>query len=356
MFQTVKNIFLSKEKIKHLMSPDSKEISSENPSSAIPKTNTWAESWMASPGPVSFAEHLNLFLKGLGMGTADIVPGVSGGTIAFITGIYHNLLTAITSVNGKLFRQAFQLRFKEALAGLHLRFLLTLVLGIVVALISTAHLVHYLLAKHPVPTWSIFFGLITASIIVVAHSINNRIASLPALILGTLLAYGITGLIPLNTPEEPWYIFFSGMIAICAMILPGLSGSFILLILGKYVFITSALRNPFTQDNLVIILIFTAGCIIGIIGFSRFLHYGIVRWHDFTLALLTGFMIGALRKVWPWKITLESQIIRGKEHVLHEENVWPLLNAELWIALLLMGVGFVAVLFLENISKKNAKN
>jgi Predicted membrane protein len=335
------------------MPPDSKEISKENDPLTKTRSTTWTESWMASPGPVTVAEHLNLFIKGLGMGTADIVPGVSGGTIAFITGIYHSLLTAISSINGKLFRQALRLRFKEALAELHLRFLITLVSGIAVALISTAHLMHYLLTEHPVPTWSIFlvdhcfnFG--------VGHSINNRVTSFPALALGTLLAYGITGLIPLHTPEEPWYIFFSGMIAICAMILPGLSGSFILLILGKYVFITAALRNPFAQDNLGIILIFIAGCIIGILGFSRFLRYGLERWHDFTLALLTGFMIGAMRKVWPWKITLESQIIRGKEHVLLEENVWPLVNTELWISILLMGVGFAAVMFLDKISKNRA--
>jgi len=311
---------------------------------------------MASPGPLSLTEHFNLFVKGLGMGTADIVPGVSGGTIAFITGIYYSLLSAISSINSKILHQLFRLHFKEALAELHLRFLLTLVLGIVIALISTAHLMHYLLENYPVPTWSIFFGLITASIFVVVHSIKIRFSIFPALILGTLLAYGITGLIPIHTPEEPWYIFFSGMIAICAMILPGLSGSFILLILGKYVFITSALRNPFAQDNLEIILIFTAGCIIGIIGFSRFLRYALERWHDFTLALLSGFMIGAMRKVWPWKISLESQIIRGKEHVLQEENVWPLLNAELWISLLLMGVGFTAVILLDNISKNNAED
>ena len=338
------------------MLPDFKEISKENVPLSITRPTTWTESWMASPGPVTVVEHLNLFIKGLGMGTADIVPGVSGGTIAFITGIYHSLLTAISSINGKLFRQALRLRFKEALAELHMRFLITLVSGIAVALISTAHLMHYLLTEHPVPTWSIFFGLITASILVVGHSIKNRVTSFPALALGTLLAYGITGLIPLHTPEEPWYIFFSGMIAICAMILPGLSGSFILLILGKYVFITSALRNPFAQDNLEIILIFIAGCIIGILGFSRFLRYGLERGHDFTLALLTGFMIGAMRKVWPWKITLESQIIRGKEHVLQEENVWPLVNTELWISILLMGVGFASVILLDNISKNRAED
>ncbi len=321
---------------------------SENNSSA----DTWKKAWMTSPGPKTFTEHAYLFFKGVGMGTADIVPGVSGGTIAFITGIYEALLTAIASINSRLVLQVLRLNLKQALAGLHLRFLVTLVCGIALAVISTSHLMHYLLTEHAVETWSVFFGLITASILVVAHSINKRFTSFPALILGAILAYGITGLIPLYTPEEPWFIFFSGMIAICAMILPGLSGSFILLILGKYAFITAALRNPVNPDNLETILIFITGCLVGILGFSRILRYGLARWHDYTLALLTGIMLGSMRKVWPWKITLESQIIRGKEHVLREENVWPLLDFEFGIALLLMLTGFMLVMLLDKISRQ----
>ncbi len=321
---------------------------SENNSSA----DTWKKAWMTSPGPKTFTEHAYLFFKGVGMGTADIVPGVSGGTIAFITGIYEALLTAIASINSRLVLQVLRLNLKQALAGLHLRFLVTLVCGIALAVISTSHLMHYLLTEHAVQTWSVFFGLITASILVVAHSINKRFTSFPALILGAILAYGITGLIPLYTPEEPWFIFFSGMIAICAMILPGLSGSFILLILGKYAFITAALRNPVNPDNLETILIFISGCLVGILGFSRILRYGLARWHDYTLALLTGIMLGSMRKVWPWKITLESQIIRGKEHVLREENVWPLLDFEFGIALLLMLTGFMLVMLLDKISRQ----
>ena len=250
------------------------------------------------------------------MGTADIVPGVSGGTVAFITGIYHALLTAISSFNWRTFLQALRFRGKEALSELHLRFIVTLAAGIALAVVSTAHLMHYLLSEHAVQTWSLFFGLIAASIIVVSHSIKNRISSFPILFLGTLISYGITGLIPLHTPEEPWFIFFCGVVAICAMILPGLSGSFILLVLGKYAFITAALRNPFMLENTQILLIFLAGCIAGILGFSRILRYGLMRWYDFTIAFLTGLMIGAMRKVWPWKVTLESQIIRGKEYVI----------------------------------------
>jgi putative membrane protein len=334
------------------MPPESTDTSVKSTSENNSAADTWKKAWLASPGPRTFAEHAALFFKGVGMGTADIVPGVSGGTVAFITGIYQALLTAISSINSRLVLQVLRLNFKQALAGLHLRFLVTLVFGIALAIISTAHLMHYLLTEHAVQTWSVFFGLITASILVVGHSINKRFTSFPALILGIILAYGITGLIPLYTPEEPWFIFFSGMIAICAMILPGLSGSFILLILGKYAFITAALRNPVNPDNLEIILIFVAGCLVGILGFSRILRYGLARWHDYTLALLTGIMIGSMRKVWPWKITLESQIIRGKEHVLREENVWPLFDFEFGIALLLMLAGFVLVLLLDKMSRQ----
>jgi len=334
------------------MSPESTDTSVKSTSKNNSSTDTWKKAWMTSPGPKTFTEHAYLFFKGVGMGTADIVPGVSGGTIAFITGIYEALLTAIASINSRLVLQVLRLNLKQALAGLHLRFLVTLVCGIALAVISTSHLMHYLLTEHAVQTWSVFFGLITASILVVAHSINKRFTTFPALILGAILAYGITGLIPLYTPEEPWFIFFSGMIAICAMILPGLSGSFILLILGKYAFITAALRNPVNPDNLEIILIFITGCLVGILGFSRILRYGLARWHDYTLALLTGIMLGSMRKVWPWKITLESQIIRGKEHVLREENVWPLLDIEFGIALLLMLSGFTLVMLLDKISRQ----
>jgi putative membrane protein len=334
------------------MAPESTDTSVKLTSKNNSSTDTWKKAWMTSPGPKTFTEHAYLFFKGVGMGTADIVPGVSGGTIAFITGIYEALLTAIASINSRLVLQVLRLNLKQALAGLHLRFLVTLVCGIALAVISTSHLMHYLLTEHAVQTWSVFFGLITASILVVAHSINKRFTTFPALILGAILAYGITGLIPLYTPEEPWFIFFSGMIAICAMILPGLSGSFILLILGKYAFITAALRNPVNPDNLEIILIFITGCLVGILGFSRILRYGLARWHDYTLALLTGIMLGSMRKVWPWKITLESQIIRGKEHVLREENVWPLLDIEFGIALLLMLSGFTLVMLLDKISRR----
>jgi len=317
---------------------------------------SWKRAWMATPGPYTFREYSYLFLKGICMGTADIIPGVSGGTIAFITGIYYELISAISSINCKLIVHALRFNFKKALSEFHLRFLFTLFLGIAIAVVSTANLMHFLLGKFPIHIWAIFFGLISASILVVGNSIKNRLSSFPPLILGTLMAYTITGLIPLNTPDDSWFVFLCGIIAICAMILPGLSGAFILLILGKYSFITMALKNPFLVENLQIILIFCLGCLIGIILFSKLLRYSLSRWHDYTLGILTGIMIGSMRKVWPWKITLESQIIRGKEYVIREENVLPLFNYELFLVILLMCFGFAVVLILEKISKLDSKN
>ena len=307
---------------------------------------TWKEAWYASPGPRQRKDAMKLFLKGIGMGTADIIPGVSGGTVAFITGIYGQLLNAISSIDLRLILKLFKGRYREALAGIHLRFLLVLVSGIVLAVISTARVMHHLLNSYPVWTWSLFFGLITGSILILARSLENLKQGLTGLLFGTLIAYWVTGMIPVETPQTLWFLFLSGLVAICAMILPGLSGAFILLILGKYAYITSVLRDPFSMDHLQIILVFVLGCLTGILAFSRVLRFALTKFPQTTLGLLTGFMIGALRKVWPWKIPLETEIIRGKEYVLQEINIMPETNLHLFIAILLMIFGFSLVLWL----------
>ncbi len=313
------------------------------------------EAWRTSPGPQTRRQYVTLFLKGVGMGTADIIPGVSGGTIAFITGIYEQLLNAIASADLDFCKILLRGHLKEALAVLHLRFLLILVLGISVALVSTARLMHYLLTHQQVLTWSIFLGLISASVLVVGRSIQDWKLGLPGLLIGVLIAYGITGFIPVQTPESLGFIFFSGMIAICAMILPGLSGAFILLILGKYAFITSVLRDPLTLEHLQVLFVFIFGCLAGLLGFTRILRFGLQRFRETTLGLLTGFMIGAMRKVWPWKIPLESEIIRGREYVLREINVMPEWDIQLAAAAGLMLLGFLLVIFLENMVRKEQR-
>lgn len=309
---------------------------------------------LSGPGPETVPQALLLAAKGFCMGAADIIPGVSGGTVAFITGIYESLLAAIKSANARFVGALLRLRPAEALAELHLRFLVPLLLGVLTAFVSMAGLMHHLLVEHPVQIWSLFLGLIAASILVVGREVGRWTPGrLIALALGTAVAWLIVGMIPVNTPETYGFIFLCGMIAICAMILPGISGSFLLLILGKYEFVTGALRNPLDGENLLVLAVFACGCVAGVVGFSRVLSWFLARWHALAVAVLTGFMLGAARKVWPWKEVLETTVIRGKVHVLREANVLPgALDAEVVSAVALMAAGFVLVLVLDLLARR----
>ncbi|MFZ5570590.1 MAG: DUF368 domain-containing protein [Thermodesulfobacteriota bacterium] len=321
-----------------------------------PSAITWKQAFEASPGPSTVKEAFLIAFKGLCMGTADIIPGVSGGTIALITGIYSQLLKAIQSFGLGMLNKLMKLDIKGALAEIHIRFLVSLLTGISLAIISLARLMNHLLNHHPVPTWSLFFGLIAASILVVGKKVNGwDIGSAFCFLSGTIAAYFIVSMIPVSTPEAFWFIFLSGMIAICAMILPGISGAFILLILGKYEFITGALKNPFLLNNFLIIIVFCTGCGIGLLGFSRVLNYFLDNHYKVTLAFLTGLMTGSMQKIWPWKETVQSVIIRGKEHVLVTRNVLPgELNGEFYLAVGLAVIGFIIVLALERLSEKES--
>ncbi|WP_419787722.1 DUF368 domain-containing protein [Pseudodesulfovibrio sp.] len=311
------------------------------------------KAFMATPGPENVRSAAMLWLKGFCMGAADIVPGVSGGTIAFITGIYEQLVDAIRSFDVRLLGRLVRLDFSGALAGVHLRFLACLLFGILTAVVSMARGMHYMLQNHPVEIWSLFFGLICASIYVVGREIRPfDLRSFIFILLGAGLSYALVGMIPVSTPETLPFIFFCGAIAICAMILPGISGAFLLLMLGKYEFITGTLKNPFLLDNLLVILVFAGGAGIGIIVFSRLLHYLLHRWHALTVSVLTGFMIGALRKVWPWKDVLETAVIRGKVHVLREQNVLPAnVDHQVFLAVALALAGVAVVLLLDRLSR-----
>jgi putative membrane protein len=321
-----------------------------------PKTKnhlTWPHAWNTSPGPSSARETLSLFAKGLAMGTADIIPGVSGGTIAFITGIYHQLLSAIASINLANVWLGLRGKFKDALAGIHLKFLLILFGGIIVAVVSTAQLMHFLLVDYPVEIWSLFFGLVLASIWYVGCAIPRwNVLAFLTTIIGCLLAYQIVGLIPIQTPNSLQFLFLCGVIAISAMILPGLSGSFLLLILGKYQFITGVIRSPFDDGHLEALLVFVAGCLVGILGFSRILKYCLQSYKQATMCLLTGLMIGALRKVWPWKVVIESELINGKEYVVREENILPLFDVSLVMPLVMFLLGVSTVIILEQSARQ----
>jgi putative membrane protein len=283
------------------------------------------------------------------MGAANIIPGVSGGTIALITGIYQELLFAIRSFNIDTIKYLKNFQIKEAINTIHLRFLFALSLGVAVAIFSLAHLMNFVFINYPIFTWAFFFGLIIASIVVMGVRINNWVGPGGlAFLLGTAGAYLFVGLIPVSTPETWWFILLAGGITICTMILPGLSGAFLLLILGKYEYITGAVKNPFIWDNFVVLSLFFIGCGLGIIAFSRLLSFMLSNFENVTMAMLTGIMCGSLRKVWPWKEVVETKLIRGKEHIIGEANILPpQYDAMFWIAVAFAVVGFVLVIVLE---------
>jgi putative membrane protein len=257
-----------------------------------------------------FKNSLLLYAKGLGMGAADIVPGVSGGTIALITGIYEELINSLRSFTPKNFKLIFSKGIKSFWKAINGNFLVAVVLGIGTSLVSLARVVLYMLHTHPVVTWSFFFGLIVISTISVLKTIRK--ITMPVFIgfgAGAVVAYLITVSAAVQTPNDFWFIFVCGAVVICAMILPGISGSFILLLMGKYEYILSAL-NGF---KVAILAVFASGAIIGLLSFSHFLSWLLRKYRDVTVALLAGFMCGSLNKVWPWKVQVNTA----------NREVWP---------------------------------
>jgi putative membrane protein len=297
--------------------------------------------------------HAMVALKGLAMGAADIIPGVSGGTIAFITGIYEELIDSIRSIRPSLIGKILKGRIAEVWREINGWFLLALLAGIGTSVVSLAQLMKYLLANYDIMVWAFFFGLIIASALLVSRQMRIwNASSYLSLIAGAGIAWFITIATPAQTPTDLWFIFLSGALAICAMILPGISGAFILLLLGKYEYIVTAL----SELNVTVILTFVAGCALGITSFSHLLSYMFKRWHDLTVALLTGFMLGSLNKVWPWKETLSTRInSHGEEVPLLQSNVLPAdFTGEpyMFAALLLCVAGFVLVAGLDFAGRK----
>ena len=301
----------------------------------------------------SLLSYFGLTLKGFCMGAADVVPGVSGGTMAFILGIYEELLESIRSFDLQFLKLLSRFQIKEALNHTSWRFLTALFFGIFLAIFSLAKILSWLLHNHPVLIWSFFFGLILASVYTVGRQLQKWTLPVSAwMLLGTVGSWFLVGIVPINTPESPWFIFMSGAIAICAMILPGISGSFILVLLGKYAYLLEAVNR---RDFIPLILA-AAGACLGLITFVRFLNWLLKSYRDPTLAVLTGFMLGALRKVWPWKKTLDTMIdSHGNVHIISEANMLPPhWNQEATLALCLTIIGFLVV-FLLNLraSKKS---
>ncbi len=269
----------------------------------------------------NFTDYSLLAARGMGMGAADLIPGVSGGTIAFITGIYEELINSIKSVNGKFFRLLFKEGISAAWKHINGDFLLTVFSGIMLSIFSLARLISWLLDVYPKMVWAFFFGLIIASALHVGKKITRWDAvNVVTLLAGVAIAAWITIATPATSPEVWWFILLSGSIAITAMILPGISGSFILLLLGKYEFILNAVKD-FKMD---VIMIFAAGCIVGLITFSNIISWFFRKFPNATMALLTGFMVGSLNKLWPWKEVLSYGINSAGEKVpLIERSVSP---------------------------------
>ena len=286
------------------------------------------------------------------MGAADIIPGVSGGTIAFITGIYEELIGSLKSIDVEAIKLLFTGKIKALWEHVNGKFLIVLFAGIATSILSLAKLIQYLLTSHPILLWGFFFGLIIASAIMIARTVTKwSIPTIVALIIGCIGAYLITILTPATTPDTPLFTFGAGMIAICAMILPGISGSFLLLMMKQYERIVGAL----TSLDFAVIATFGSGAILGLILFSKVLSWLFKRFHDITIAFLTGIMFGSLNTIWPWKQVLETRLNSHGEIVpLVQVNVLPSIvggESYLWQVIVLAILGMAVIYIMERTGK-----
>jgi putative membrane protein len=314
-----------------------------------------------------FLDYLIISFKGLAMGAADVVPGVSGGTIAFISGIYEELLESIDGVNLKFIKIWKTEGFKSAWLSINGNFLLALFLGIAISIVSLAKVIKWLLINEAILLWSFFFGLVLASVLFIGKQIKSwNIWVIITIVITTILSYLITISDPFASPDSNLYLLFCGFIGIIAMILPGVSGAFILLILGSYQTAINTVDDLFQsvitlnfelfKAAFVKFLMLALGAIVGIKTFSKLLNWMFKNHKNLTLAMLTGFMIGSLNKIWPWKETLSTRInSKGLEVPFQEQSILPFsLNGDhqLIKAIAFMTVGFLTIFLLERFSSK----
>lgn len=298
-----------------------------------------------------------LVLRGMGMGAADVVPGVSGGTIAFITGIYEELVHSIKSINLNALRLFITGKWGSFWKQVNGTFLLSVFTGIAISVVTFARILKGLLEneRSEVLVWAFFFGLILASTYLVSRRVKKWSPGvIVAFINSIALAYYITCITPASTPDAAWFILLSGALASCAMILPGISGSFILLLLGKYEFALHAVSERIPGD----LLILGAGALGGLVLFSNFLSWLLRKHHEVTIAVMVGFMIGSLNKVWPWKTTLSEVLVDGRLKPLLQRNRWPSLEDQgdrALTALVFFLLGMSLILTIELILAKNRK-
>jgi putative membrane protein len=303
-----------------------------------------------------FVHYLIISLKGMAMGAADVVPGVSGGTIAFISGIYEELLTSISSINIATLKLLKTDGIKAVWKAVNGNFLMALLIGIFISIVTLAKLISWLLENKPIMLWSFFFGLVLASIIYIGKQITKwGFITVVVSMAGVLLAYYITTLQPLiSENSSPLFMFIAGALAICAMILPGISGAFILVLLGAY---KPALEAIHDRDfKIIAILVF--GAIVGLLSFSKVLKWLFANYRNYTLALLTGFILGSLNKIWPWKETLTWRLnSHGIKVPFNEQSISPFSfegDSQLAMAVVLSVIGFSVIILLEKIANNSS--
>ena len=297
----------------------------------------------------NFFRYISIAFKGVCMGAADVIPGVSGGTIAFLMGIYQELLDSIKAINFSNVKFLLKGNISEFWKAINGWFLVSLFMGILMSVFSLARLMKYLLEFHPIPLWSFFFGLILASAIYILKGLDKwSLQNIISLLTGVAIAAFICLASPAQTPDALWFVFLSGAIAICAMILPGISGSFILLLLGKYAFVMTAV----TELNIPVLVVFAAGAGIGIICFSHFLSWLLKKFYMLTIALLSGFMVGSLLKVWPWKV---PGAVEGFDYPALPGTFESITGANplLWQSVIFAVLGLAIVLLIEFLAARN---
>ncbi|HNV23873.1 MAG TPA: DUF368 domain-containing protein [Candidatus Omnitrophota bacterium] len=300
----------------------------------------------------NFSDYAILSLKGFCMGIADVIPGISGGTIAFILGIYEELIGAIRSFDSVFLKLVLQGKFQKAFCGVAWRFLFALLLGIAAAILLFSRMISWLLRDYPVLINAFFFGLILATIPIIVKIIKQwNKEKIVGLILSTVGTFYFVQMVPMATPETGWFVFLSGALAICAMILPGISGAFILLLLGKYQFILNAIH----ARDILTLIIFCLGIVFGILSFVRVLEWLFKRFHDMTIAILSGFVIGSLNKIWPWKNVLEFLTTdSGKIIVIKEVNILPSsFDGQFFFAFFLILLGYGTSFILHRFGRKD---
>lgn len=303
-------------------------------------------------------EYFALFLKGLAMGAANVIPGVSGGTIALITGIYEKLIDSIKAFDLEAIRLLFSFKLKELADRINLSFLVSVFAGVGLSIFTLAKLLEWLLDQHRIWTMAFFFGLILISVYSVGRTVSQwNKGSILALLVGTAIAVGISLLAPASENPAFLYVFICGIVAICSMILPGLSGSFVLIIMGNYLLVLSAIGDL----NFDILIPLGIGCVIGLVGFSQLLSWILKRYRNVTIAMMTGFVLGSLSVIWPWKKQLfmldeagslikkssGAPVVKGYEWLLPD-----MVAPETWVAFALIFAGIISLWAIERLAKE----